>query len=303
MNVQVRRLGGRLHLVQGSPNTVVAVEDGRGLVVDPGIGGGRGDAVAEALRELGVERLEALVLTHGHTDHLAAAPRLLELMGGGRVYASPLCRGVVEDTVLRRAIVYGGLVSASTASMPMVTVGVDVEAAPGARLPLGAGVLGLPGHTPGSIGVVFEEEKLVAAGDAVLGERVLQRFGVPFALDVRGWGESLQRLRELAEAGYAIVPGHGPVARGKRAVSMVDANLEAVERVKRYVLEKLQAGPLTPDRLAYMATVELGSAEPTPRQVLLNRTALLSVLAWFEEEGKVEPVSTTEGPAWRLRSG
>jgi glyoxylase-like metal-dependent hydrolase (beta-lactamase superfamily II) len=125
---------------------------------------------------------------------------------------------------------------------------------------------------------------------------------VPFAADLRGWVESLRRLRELAEQGYTVVPGHGPVARGNRAAAMIDANIAAVERVKNYVLEKLRSsGGIGLDKLAYLATVELGSAEATPRQVLLNRTALASVLAWLEEEGLAEPTVGPEGPIWRPR--
>ena len=304
MAPRLRRLGGRLHLLQGSPNTVLAVEESEAAVVDPGIGEGRGAALVEAVRGLAGEEGAGgvhVVLTHGHTDHLAAAPPLVEAFSA-RVHAPRLCVGLVESTELRRLAVYGGVVSEQLAAMPMVSLAVDVPYGGSSALPLGARPLPLPGHTPGSSAVVFEEERLVAAGDAVLGERVLARFGVPFAADLRGWAEGLRRLRELAEAGYTVVPGHGPVARGRRAVAMIDANLSAVERVREYVLSKLrETGGIGLDRLAYLATAELGAAEPTPRQLLLNRTALASVLAWLEEEGKAEPASGPEGPLWRPR--
>ena len=291
-------------MVQGSPNTVVGVEEGSVVVVDPGIGEGRDRALVEAIRGLAPEPGSvAVVLTHGHTDHLAAAPGVVEEFSA-TVYAPRLCVGLVESTELRRLAVYGGVVSPTLAAMPMVSLRVDKAYVDGEGLPVGGRVLHLPGHTPGSSAVVFEEEKLVAAGDTVLGERVLARFGVPFAADLRGWMSGLEKLLELAEAGYTVVPGHGPVARGKRAAAMIRANMEAVNRVRDYVLEKLASSPspLSLDKLAYMATTELGAAEPTPRQVLLNRTALASVLAWLEEEGKAEPVATEEGPAWRPRA-
>ena len=150
------------------------------------------------------------------------------------------------------------------------------------------------------MGVVGKESRVVAAGDAVLGERVLARFGVPFAADLGGWMRSLEKkLRELAKEGYTTAPGHRPAARGRRAVSMVEANIATVERVRSFVLEKLREKPMTLDRLAYLATVSLGSAEPTPRQLLLNRTALASALALLEREGLVEAVVGEEGVAWR----
>lgn len=51
-------------------------------------------------------------------------------------------------------------------------------------------------------------------------------------------------------------------------------------RVYEFVLSKIRdEEALILDRLAYLATVELGSAEPSPRQLLLNKTTLASVLA------------------------
>ena len=301
--VKLRKLGEGVYLAPGSPNTVIAVSGEEVLVVDPGIGEGRGDALAAAIKGLaGGDAGIHIALTHGHTDHLAEAPRLASGFESTRIHAPRFCVGLVEDTRLRRSLVYGGLVSGGLASMPMVSLRVDEPFEPGARLSLGSKAIGVPGHTPGSSVIVFEEAGVAAVGDAVLGERVLARFGIPFASDLRSWTESLGAILELVEAGYTIVPGHGPVARGGRARGLLEANRRASERVYAYVLRILRDhGPISLDRLAYMATRDLGEAEATPRQVLLNRTALSSVLAWLEEEGKVEAVVTDEGPAWRAR--
>ncbi len=294
-----RRLGEHTWLVPGSPNTIIVNLGDRVAVIDPGIGADRDKTITEALGSLGLS-LTDIVLTHGHTDHLAAAPGLLS--SDTRVRAHRLCLALVESVKARFNVVYGGVISEALAAMPPValrvtnTFGWSEEVLPGIRS------LDLHGHTHGHSGIVIEDDQVVAAGDAVLGERVLARFGIPFAADLREWRESLARLRELAEAGYRIVPGHGPVAEAKRAVAMIDANIQAVKRVKEYVLGAIREhGPLTLDKLAYLATRDLSAAEPNPRQLLLNRTALVSVIAWLEEEDLVEPLATENGVAWRAR--
>lgn len=84
----------------------------------------------------------------------------------------------------------------------------------------------------------------------------------------------------------------------------MEANLRAGMRVYEFVLSKIRdEEALILDRLAYLATVELGSAEPSPRQLLLNKTTLASVLAYLEDDGLVEPITTSEGAAWRARPG
>ncbi len=293
----VRRLAESVYLLPGSPNTVIVERGDRVCVVDPGIGAERPGAVREAVEGVagGEARLEVL-LTHGHTDHLAAAEGLkYEVLA-----ASRLCMGLVESLKLRFSAVYGGIVSREFASMPPVELKVTRLLEPGSSACEGVEVAGTPGHTPGHVAYIVEGE-VVAAGDAVLGERVLARFGVPFALDLRAWVESLTVLEELARAGYTIVPGHGPVASGGRAVGMVRANREAALRVYNAVLEELSRKPMTVEELAVRLTLQLGSAGATPRQVALNRTTVQSVLAWLEEEGRVEPVVEERGLVWRLR--
>ncbi len=287
----MKRLGDRTVLVTGSPNTLV-ISDGDGgvLVVDPGIGEGRGRLIAEAA---GGRRVE-VVLTHGHTDHLAAAREL-----GARVVAAHrLCIPLVESSVARRALVYGGLVSAKTAAMPMVELRVHRVLEWGERIADGVYAVGLPGHTPGHTGVLVEDDAVLAAGDAVVGERVLQRYGIPFALDARMWVESISAIERLVEKGYTLVPGHGPIVRGERALQMLEANRSAVRRARELLLEMLKE-PLTREEAAYRLTVQLTRSEPGPRQLLLNSVIVSSLLAWLEEEGLVEPVATEHGVAWR----
>ncbi len=286
-----RRLGDRTVLVPGSPNTLI-VETGEGvLVVDPGIGEGRGRLIREAA---GGGRVE-VVLTHGHTDHLAATVEL-----DARVVAAHrLCIALVESSATRRALVYGGLVSAKTAAMPMVELRVHRVLEWGERVEDGVYAVALPGHTPGHTGVLVEDDGVVAAGDAVVGERVLQRYGIPFALDARGWVESLSRLERLVERGYTVVPGHGPIASGERALQMIEANRSAMERAKRLLSELISTEPMTAAEAAYRLTVRLSRSEPSVRQLLLNETTVTSLLAWLEEEGLAEPVATERGVVWR----
>jgi len=294
-----RRLGEHTWLIPGSPNTLVVGLGEEAAVIDPGIGDNRGAVIRDTLDALGL-RVSDIVFTHGHTDHIAAAKDLLS--SDTRVHSHRLCALLVESVEARFNIVYGGVVSRQLAAMPPISLRVTNTFNWGEHVLPGLVSTDLHGHTYGHSGIVVEDDKVVAAGDAALGEKVLARFGVPFAADLREWRESLQKLRELAEAGYRIVPGHGPVAEGRRALSLIDANIGAVDRVRDYVLKTIRdRGPLTLDKLAYIATKELSATDPSPRQLFLNRTALVSVTAWLEEDGLIEPIVTEEGAAWRAR--
>jgi glyoxylase-like metal-dependent hydrolase (beta-lactamase superfamily II) len=293
----LRRLSGDVYLLPGSPNTILYRLPGRVCIFDPGIGDGRAEAVGEAAAKVaGGSAAVDVVLTHGHTDHLAAA----EGLGYGRLLASRLCAALVESLDVRFALVYGGRVTVSLASMPPVQLKVTGTVEWGSQPCDGVEAVATPGHTPGHTAYIIAGE-VVAAGDALLGERVLERFGIPFAYDLRRWVESLETLRELARVGYTIVPGHGPVVRGQRAVSLVEANRTAALRVRDTVLEMVRAKPLSVEELTLRVTEKLGRTELTPRQLALNRTTITSVLAWLEEEGLVEPAISSGGVVWRAK--
>lgn len=82
---------------------VVSVEPGSAIVVDVGPDG---DAMLQCLRDLGVERLSAVVLTHFHADHVLGLERVLSQIPVGAVYLNPVLEpteqaDLVHD-VLRR---------------------------------------------------------------------------------------------------------------------------------------------------------------------------------------------------------
>ncbi len=77
-------------------STLLRFPNGRVMLVDAGgwkdefrEGRGAGEVVASYLRRLGLNRLDALVLTHPHEDHAAGAGFLLGRFGIGAVLVSP----------------------------------------------------------------------------------------------------------------------------------------------------------------------------------------------------------------------
>ncbi len=295
----LQKIAENVFVLKGSPNTGIILDPhtSRVAVVDPGIGEGRGDAIVEVITSISGGN-PVVVLTHGHTDHLAAVLDLMEKFKPP-VYAPRHCVGLVEDTVVRRLSVYGGLVSERLAAMPMVSFRVDYPYSSGNPIPVGMKAVSLPGHSPGHSGLEVVEKGVVFAGDAVLGERVLERFGIPFGMDLKAMLESVKKLEAYASKGYTIVPGHGPIVSGTRALQLLRANAKAIEKARDEALAVLEEKPLTLEALTVKLTERLAKTEITPRQVLLNRTAVSSLLAWLESEGLVEAQVSAEGVLWR----
>jgi glyoxylase-like metal-dependent hydrolase (beta-lactamase superfamily II) len=146
-------------------------------VVDPGpaLSDHVGAVLDEAGRRGGVG---GVAVTHGHPDHTAAVPALLE-RSPGAVVAAP---GPAADVQLEDSVRIGPLVA-----------------------------LHLPGHARDHF--VFIAGDVALTGDAVLGEGSVFIEPAPGAL--AGYLEGLQRLRRREPA--ILCPGHGPLVLNAQA--------------------------------------------------------------------------------------
>jgi glyoxylase-like metal-dependent hydrolase (beta-lactamase superfamily II) len=166
-------------------NTWLIAEPGAAaaIVVDPGPDdGGHLRRVRETAAEAG-QRIDKIVLTHGHSDHSGGARQLAGLTGAPVLAVDPAhCLG------------------------PEGLGPGDTVRAGGCELR----VIETPGHTSDSVCLLLEADGAVLTGDTVLGRGTTVIAGDGNLSDYLG---SLDRLRALAdEAGLrALLPGHGPL--------------------------------------------------------------------------------------------
>lgn len=144
----------------------------------------------------------AILLTHGHYDHMLAAPELKKMQSGLPLYCHPL--DVAEerseyDPDLRRSF---PTVRACTERCALadgerlMLAGLDIE------------VIATPGHTPGS--VVFRIEDALFTGDTLFW-RDIGRTDFPGG----SYPQMLASLRRLDALPYDadVYPGHGMATR------------------------------------------------------------------------------------------
>ena len=152
-------------------------------VIDPGY---EADTIADKLTELGLS-LEAILLTHGHFDHVGAV-RQLAADTGCAVY---LC---AEDLTMPTQLTAGPLyyTNTYTEGTRLRLAGLDIS------------VLHTPGHTPGSVCLLIGDT--LFSGDTLFA-------GSCGRTDLPGgsWAQMQASLKRLAgiEANLWVLPGHG----------------------------------------------------------------------------------------------
>jgi len=213
----IHRLG------SGLVNSYLIEEAGQVTIIDAGMPG-HWSALAPELGLMGrsISDVRAIVLTHGHSDHVGFAERArVEAHIPIRVHAddAALARGEAPNPgkgggpmrigPLVRFLVYGVRHGALRTKNPKEVSTFDDGAA--LDLPGGPRVILLPGHTPGSVALHMASLDALFVGDAIATESVTSGATgpmiAPFSADRALAVASLHRLDGL-EADW-LLPGHG----------------------------------------------------------------------------------------------
>ena len=168
---------------------------GRGLIVDPGE---EPDRILAAVDEMGM-KVEAILITHCHFDHIGAVAPVATVTGAP-VYCPEIERPVLAD--IMSYVPYAGF-------GPFESYEADETVAGGETLePAGMtiDVIFTPGHSPGHVTYSVRGEDAIFSGD-VLFQGSVGRVDLP-----GGDGPTLMRsIRELLESHSpetGVYPGH-----------------------------------------------------------------------------------------------
>jgi len=231
----------------------------RPVVIDPGPAN-RARAVDQTIRELGIDRLGAIVLTHIHFDHAGGAAELARLNPGATIYVHPRVAGLVVDpTRLNQAVTsVWGPATGELFGYPEPAPGGSVEAiGDGKAIDLGGGrelvAFETPGHTRAHLAFLDRETDSVFCGDAVAiqvdGSNALRPSTPPSDYDRGSMERSMERLRATG-AGRLLLPHFGEAAGDMS--STIDLALEALGRWHD-AFESLDPGPGAAERLVESA--------------------------------------------------
>ena len=166
------------------------------------------DPLIRCIEERGLEP-RGLLLTHCHYDHIGGIAELFERFGPMPMWVHPIERDWNQDPTVNLS---------AMSPWPCVAPAPDRTYEDDEEIDLGGAswrVLHLPGHSPGSVGLLNESTGTLIAGDTLFAGSV-GRVDFPTS-DEGAMRRSLGRLVQLSD-GVQVFPGHGPpttIAREK----------------------------------------------------------------------------------------
>jgi hydroxyacylglutathione hydrolase len=182
--------------VQENCYIVRAKGSDRGVMVDPGE---ESERLIKTLADLGIARLEAILITHTHFDHVGAVAQV------AKATQAPVICPELETAVLANIMDYVPWPGFG----PFESYKADRTVNGGEHLTL-AGlefeVIFTPGHSPGHVTYALEDEKALFSGD-VLFEGSVGRVDLPGG----DWATLLSSIESLVDsfpAETTVYPGH-----------------------------------------------------------------------------------------------
>jgi glyoxylase-like metal-dependent hydrolase (beta-lactamase superfamily II) len=233
------KLSPGLHRIGNDIVAVYLVETAEGItIIDAGLAGHWRDLLAE-LKSMGrtLDDVKGLILTHGDSDHIGFAERLRRDHGvlvyvhaadAERAKGGPKPANAKQTMRLGALLGFIGYTLSKNGlrTTPLTEV-VEVHDGETLTLPGAPQIIGMPGHSPGSIAIFVPAVEAVFVGDALTTRSVLTgQVGpqpAPFTDEPE---QALASLRALLPTGATwVLPGHGAPWKGgvEGAVSAVDA--------------------------------------------------------------------------------
>ena len=170
----------------------------KAIIVDPG---DEGEYILEQCRELSVTP-EAILLTHGHFDHIMAVKEIKQAFPEIVIYAGEKEKALLNDPSVNLSTSIGR--QCSVEADRYVTDGEIIDPAG-----ISAYVLATPGHTEGSVCYYMKEEDVLISGDTLFLES-LGRTDFPTGDQLKIISSIRGKLFPLP-GDTVVYPGHGSV--------------------------------------------------------------------------------------------
>jgi cyclase len=237
LELAVRALRGGVYLITGAGANIVVSKGPEGAtLVDTGYAPAL-PALRRALADLGVERVDHLILTHPHEDHMGSAA---DFGDDARVVAHP---GTAAAMRKAYTFIEGVTVPPKTESaLPEIEIDAATEMDLGGRRVRFVPVVA---HSAGDLAVYFADARVAALGDAYLGANPMM---FPGTEDPDGFLDRMDAFLSGMDPATIVVGGHEePVGLGE-----VRRQIRTTRAAMAFVREALAEG-LTAEQTAERA--------------------------------------------------
>lgn len=272
------------HLRAGS-NAGLLLRGNRALLVDSGLDR---DAARRILKHVATLQVEvaAILITHAHADHFGGAG-VIKKRTGAPVLAPALEAAVVENPALEPVYLFAGAQPPAELQGKFILAepcAVDGLLRPGRQELFGfdIDVISAPGHAHNQVMIGAPQEGVCFAADAFFPPAVLDKYGIPFYVDIN---QTLATLAALPGLPYHVfAQGHGDAYDRSGLEQVLDYNTARVETIRALTGAAL-ATPADDSQVLQHVAGALGLHIEQPAIYYLTRTTIHACLNSLRRAG------------------
>lgn len=294
----IRLTDNAYHLRAGS-NAGLLVSGARALVVDSGLDRDAARRILKHVAALQVE-LAAVVITHAHADHFGGAGELKKRTGAP-VWAPAFERAVIENPALEPIYLFAGAQPVQELQGKFILAQpcpVDGLLQPGRQEIAGFEIdaIPAPGHAHNQMMIGAPQEGVCFAADAFFPPAVLDKYGIPFYVDI---DQTLATLAALPALPYSIfAQGHGDAYDRNGLEEVIGYNIQRIEAIRQLVCNAL-ATPTDDSQVLKAVADALGLRIEQPAIYYLTRTTIHACLNSLRRAGRAELSLEPNRLLWR----
>lgn len=289
---------GAYHLRSGS-NAGLLVQGNSALLVDTGLDRDSARRILKHVDALGVN-LAAVLITHAHADHFGGAGTIKQRTGVP-ILAPALEAAIVENPLLEPIYLFSGAQPTQELQRKFILAQpcpLDGLLETGRQVLFGFDleILPAPGHAHNQVMVGWPEAGVCFAADAFFPPQVLDKYGIPFYVDV---DQAIETLRALLGLSYALfAQGHGDAYA--TLGNVVDYNITRILDVRQGVLDALE-GPQEAAAVLKAVADAMQIAIDQPAVYYLTRTTIHACLNSLRKAGRADLELRENRLLWKAR--
>jgi glyoxylase-like metal-dependent hydrolase (beta-lactamase superfamily II) len=290
------------HLRAGS-NAGLLLAGPRALVVDSGLDR---DAARRILKQVAALHVEvaAVLITHAHADHFGGAGEL-KRRTGAPVLAPAFEAAVIENPALEPVYLFAGAQPLKELEGKFILAQpcpVDALLQPGRQELFGfeVEIIPAPGHAHNQVMVGAPQEGVCFAADAFFPPAVLDKYGIPFYVDI---DQTLATLASLPTLAYRLfAQGHGDAYDRNELEEVLDYNASRIATIHGLAAAAL-ATPADDSQVLKQVADALDLSISQPAIYYLTRTTIHACLNSLRRAGQAELSLANNRLAWQSTGG
>ncbi|MBI2547231.1 MAG: MBL fold metallo-hydrolase [Candidatus Aenigmarchaeota archaeon] len=285
--MELKKITERVYYIP-NPANIGVVKDGEksAILIDSGLDDDTGKKVLRLLEENGLFP-KAIINTHSHADH-CGGNRYIKEKTRAMIYAPEIESAIIQYPSLEPLYLFSGaspLKDLQNKFLMAQPSNVDYVIKKDERKlrfdEIELGIVPLPGHAPNQVGV--EADDVLFCADSLFSQDVLKKHKIPFYTAIDRTRETLRFLRDSQYKFY--VPSHAEPRES--LTELVDANLEAIDGMERYILESFHGRKKTEQFLKEICDHYQLNMKGTQQYYLMN-TVVMAYLSSLHGRGKLK---------------